>query len=409
MKATGKLYSPEKRGDPHARAAEASSSAETDLCGFLLMVTILVVFGLTMLYSASYGVSGLKYFRNQLMWVALGGLSGGAAFLIGYRRLAAWSLPAVVVCMILMLIARFCFSDINGAYRWIRLGPMSLQPSEFAKIALALYTAKYCCDNMRTFSHFRGRRGLLPLGVVVMLTAGFIVLGHDLGTMVLVCAMVFLTLVAAGLYLRYVVVPLIGAGLVAVYVYFFDAMRLARVTSFLHPESVQAGQGYQLWTSLIALGSGGWFGVGFMESRMKAKYLPEAHTDFILAIVGEELGFVGMVGLLLVFGLFAWFALRIAARAGSRLGMLTAFALTMGIVLQGVINLAVISGSAPTKGMPMPFISYGGSNLLATLIAVGVIASVAADTVMPGYDERIAEAVRRRWNEWRRRRGNEDT
>ena len=393
MQDDGRLFSSGGFGEPGSRVSDGVSSSESDLCGLLLMVTMLVVFGLTMLYSASCGVSGVKYFSNQLMWVGLGVAGGGAAFLIGYRKLAAWSFPALIVCMVLLLIARFCFPAINGAYRWIRLGPMSLQPSEFAKIALALYTAKYCCDNMRTFSHFRGRRGLLPFGGVALLTAALIVLGHDLGTTLLVCSMVFLTLVAAGLYLRYVVVPLVGAVLIAAYVYFFDAMRLARATSFMRPESVQAGQGYQLWTSLMALGSGGWFGVGFMESRMKAKYLPEAHTDFILAIVGEELGFVGMAAVIIAFAVFAYFALRISARSTSRLGMLTAFALTMGLALQGIINLAVISGSAPTKGMPMPFISYGGSNLLASLTAIGVIASVAADTVMPGYNRRIVEKV----------------
>ena len=192
------------------------------------------------------------------------------------------------------------------------------------------------------------------------------------------------------------------------YIVWFDPVRLARITSFLRPEDVQREEGYQLWNSLLALGSGGWFGIGFMESRLKARYLPEAHTDFILAIVGEELGLVAMAGVVLLYLAFTWFGLRIATRATSRLGMLLGFGLTLGISLQAWINLLVVTGTAPTKGMPAPFISYGGSNMMASLIAVGLLVSIAADAAYPCYNERYWELLRGRlsflpwWKEYRR-------
>jgi len=295
--------------------------------------------------------------------------------------------------------ACFFFKPVNGASRWIRFGSFSIQPSEFAKIAVAIFVAKYCADNARTFSLIRHRRGLLPLcagaGIVIL----GILMGRDLGTTILVGTMTFFTMLAAGLFFRYLIIPVILGGVIAVYIKLFDPMRLARVVSFMNPEVVQKGKGYQLWNSLLALGSGNWFGVGFMTSRLKAKYLPEAHTDFILAIVGEELGFVAMAAVILLYTLYGYYALRIAFRSSSRLGMLLGFALTLGVTVQAAINLAVVSGSAPTKGMPAPFISYGGSNMIACLLATGLLVSIAFDTIAPGYEERLAAKL-----PWRRKK-----
>ena len=219
----------------------------------------------------------------------------------------------------------------------------------------------------------------------------------DLGTTLLAVATTSLALFAAGLHLRYMVFPILFAALAGIFIYFFDPTRLGRVTTFLHPEAegLRSGKGYQLWISLMALGSGNWFGIGFMASRMKAKYLPEAHTDFILSVIGEELGFAAMVILILLYSLWGFFALRIALRAGNRLGTIMGFALTCSITLQAAINIAVVSGSIPTKGMPAPFISCGGSNMIASLLAVGLLLSVAMDTLDPGYAERIHDRIRR--------------
>lgn len=378
----------------------------------LVVVTLLTVFGLTMLYSASYGTAGLKFFRTQIIWVVFGVVGGAAAFMIGYRRIASGALIWMGLSFLLLLIAAFCFPAINGANRWIRLRlpglELSLQPSEFAKIAVAVFVARYCSENFRCFNEWNNRRGILPLAAISGAVILGVLIGRDFGTTVLITLMAVATAMAAGLWWRYILPP---AGLFAAmvgYIVRFDPVRLARITSFLRPEDVQREEGYQLWNSLLALGSGGWFGIGFMESRLKARYLPEAHTDFILAIVGEELGLVAMAGVVLLYLAFTWFGLRIATRATSRLGMLLGFGLTLGISLQAWINLLVVTGTAPTKGMPAPFISYGGSNMMASLIAVGLLVSIAADTAYPCYNERYWELLRGRlsflpwWKEYRR-------
>ena len=372
------------------------------LGGLLLLTTILVVFGLTMLYSASYllhsathGQVGFEFFKKQLLWVVLGGFAAVAAVVVGYRKLAAWSPILMWISFGLLLIARFFFPAVKGGNRWLRFGGVTIQPSEFAKIAIILFVAHYCSEHRHTFYRFKGRHGLLPLALPVAAVIGAILLGKDFGTTLLAVATTSLALFAAGLYLRYMVIPMGIAALLGLYIYFFDSTRLARITTFMHPEAQKEGKGYQLWHSLMALGSGKWLGRGFMNSRMKADRLPEAHTDCILSIVGEELGFVGIVIVILLYSLWGFFALRIALYAGNRLGAIMAFALTCSVTLQAAINIAVISGSIPTKGMPAPFFSYGGSNIVACLLAVGLLASIAIDTLDPGYAERLHEKLRR--------------
>ena len=356
------------------------------------VVTILVAFGLVMLYSASYGKAGMKFFSNQLIWVGLGLAGAATVFVIGYRRMAEMSLIWIILSF-LALVSCLFFKPINGAHRWIQLGSFSIQPSEFAKVAVALFTAKYCSDHAWTFAKFKAKNGLLKLGCVLSVVILGIVAGHDLGTSILVSATAFLTLLAAGLYWRYFVAPVAIAGVISAYVYLFDAERLSRATSFFNPELVRQGDGYQLWNSLLALGSGNWLGIGFMESRMKAYYLPEAHTDFIIAIIGEELGFIAVLLILSLYAAFCFNAIKISLRAYSRLGTLLGFALCCGIIFQAAINLLVVSGSAPTKGMPAPFISYGGSNMIACLTAVGLLVSIASEAYDPDADKYIRETI----------------
>ncbi len=374
---------------------QESAASMNAMLGLLTVVTLIVVAGLTMLYSASYGTAGYKYFGNQLVWVAIGAVGGLTAFLVGYRRLALWS-PLLMVAVFVLLIIAFFSPAINGANRWISIPGLSmrLQPSELAKIAVALFVAKYCSENIRTFNNLRGRRGILPLlGISGIVICG-ILLGRDFGTTALVLAVAVAIAVVAGVRWFYLVAPATLVALAGVYVFFFDPVRLARVTTFLRPEETSQGSGYQLWTSLLAFGSGGWTGVGFMESRLKQDYLPEQHTDFILAIVGEELGLLGMLGVLLLYTLFTWYGLRISLFSRSRLGMLLGCGLTLGITLQAVINIAVVTGSVPTKGMPAAFISYGGSNIMASLTAVGILAAIAFDNVCPNYNMHYLNEIR---------------
>lgn len=377
-------FAPKSAATVEARQA----GSVTPALSLLILVTVLMItFGLVMLYSASFGVQGSKQFVKQLMWVAIGFAGSLALVAIGYRRLMKISPVLLIGCFLALLVARFGFESVKGGYRWIRFGSISIQPSEFAKIALALFVAKYCAENSRTFALFRWSGGFLKLAAVVGAICLGIVLGKDLGTTVLVAAVAFVTMFAAGLYMRYLVLPLALAAGAAAYVVLFDPVRLARVQTFLHPENTLDGSGYQLWLSKIALGSGGWRGVGFLESRLKAKYLPEHHTDFILSILGEELGFVGILAVIGCYVVYGFAALKISLNARDKQGKLAGFALTLGVVFQAIINLAVVSGSAPTKGMSAPFFSYGGSNLLSVMFATAIIVSIALDTIFPDYNQ----------------------
>ena len=384
---------------PSTLAAEGDPMPGVCARRLLTVVALLVVFGLTMLYSTSYNVVGTKHFKFQLIWVVLGTCAAFGVYFVGYRRIAAGRWFWVGIVAVMLVAARLFFPPINGAYRWIKVPipgfPFSIQPSEFAKLAVALFAARYCSDNLRTFSDLRRwRGGIVELGAVVGPMLGLILLGHDLGTTLLVALTAWAILTAAGLRWWYQVIPLAGLSLGSVYIFFCDSMRLGRVLSFLDPERYAQDIGYQLWNSLLALGSGSWFGIGFMESRIKQLYLPESHTDFILAIVGEELGLTAMLLVVLAYAFWAWNALKISLSANFRLGMLLGFGLTVMVSCQALINMAVISGSIPTKGMPAPFISYGGSNMIVSMMTVGLLISIAEETVNPGYSDRYTAWIR---------------
>ena len=373
--------------------------------GLMLTTMALLAFGLTMLYSASSGdiAKAALFFRNQLIWAGVGCMLGVTAFFLGYRFLAEKSLIWVAGISVLLVWAMLS-RPVNGAHRWIHLGGYTFQPSELAKVAVALFTAWYCSAHPRTFTQWSSRRGMIPLAATAGCVILLILAGHDLGTTVLVSLTCFLTLMAAGLHWLYLAVPLAIAPVVVGYLYKFDEMRWLRMTVFTDPETYQQGSGYQLWNSILALGSGNWGGVGLMSSRLKAQYLPEAHTDFILAIVGEELGFIGLCSVLLLYTLWGVFALRITLHARDRLGMLLGWALTLGVLLQAAINFGAMSGVFPTKGMPAPFISYGGSNLLGCLLATGILVSISQEAIAPGYAGRI----RNKFTNIFKRSGGED-
>ena len=366
----------------------------------LLVTVILISFGLTMLYSVSYGVAGLKYFTVQLLAVSAGIAGGILIILLGYREIASKALIWCGIILLMLLITAFCFRSINGAARWIRIGSFSVQPSEFAKLAIAIFIAKYCADNIRTFSLLKHRRGLIPLLGVLALMLGGIAIGKDLGTTLLATIVAFVTLLAAGLYLRYLSIPAILLPIAGVAIYFLNENRRIRMTSFLDPEKLANKEGYQLTNSLYALGSGNWFGTGFMTSKFTGGALPEFHTDFILAVVGEELGLVAMLTIIFLYVLYGYFSLKIALCSESRLGTLLGFALTCSVILQAGINLLAVSGSAPTKGMPAPFISYGGSNLISCLLATALIISIGFEQLEPGYAEKITSKLP--WNRKKR-------
>ena len=372
---------------PDAEEETGSAGAFTNAVGLLLVTIMLSSFGLMMIYSATshFSKETVLLFQNQFTWVLLGTGCGIVAFFMGHKllgKLSYWLLSGVAV---LLLWARCC-REINGAHRWIQFAGFTFQPSEMAKIAVIIFVAWFCSENIRTFDRWkRKRNGILHLGGVVSAILALILLGEDLGTTSLVALVAFLIAFIAGLQWWYWSIPVGLGGLAIIYLKFFDAMRWGRMTIFFDPEKQQLDKGMQLWFSFLALGSGHWMGVGLTKSRFKADYLPEKQTDFILSIVGEELGFIGIVAVLLLYSLWGFFAVRIALRAKDRCGMLMAWGLTAGVMLQAAINFGAMSGCFPTKGMPAPFISYGGSNLLGCLIATGILAAIAAYTENPGY------------------------
>ena len=358
--------------------------------GFIAL--IIIMFGGTMLYSTSAATDGAKYFQAQCMWAVIGLFAMSGVILIGYRKLGSWSLWMMGGLAILLIWAAFFSPEVKGANRWIAIPGMSMrfQPSEAAKMVLSLFGAKVASDNLRSISNFRQlfAQMWLPLGMIACIL-GLVACGKDLGTTLLLSVGMFALFFAAGLQKGFLVlIPIAIAG-IASYVIFLDRERLSRALSFWNPgaSNLRAEDGYQLWNSWLALGSGGWTGIGFMESRMKQSYLPEAHTDFILAVVGEELGYIGLIFVIAAYLAFGYFGLKIAFNSRSRFGMLLAQTITLFIVLQAAINIGVVSGAVPTKGISAPMISYGGSNLLMNMIMVGLLVSVGLENV-PGLTDK---------------------
>jgi cell division protein FtsW len=377
-------------------------------CWMLIVVTFILLFGLTMLYSTSYDPAfyGVEYFKKQLQWTVAGLFAGITVFVIGHKKLSDISIVFMLISIVLLAIAFFFFPAIKGAHRWIKLRDIigisaNIQPSEFAKIAFALFISKYCASNMRYVNEVFRPKSLFFMGICGLMI-GMVFIGGDLGTTLLLFSVMAIVFFVTGLHLRWVIIPAaIFLPLLFWLIKRFDPERLSRLTSFLDPESCRTKAGYQLWNSLLAFGSGNWLGIGFGESRLKAKYLPEAHTDFILSIVGEELGLIALTLVIIAYLAFAWFALKISLNSRTRQGTLLGLSLTSIIILQAIINIGVVSGAFPTKGMPAPFISYGGSNLVMVLTAVGLLMSIAAETASRGFHDELLESIKKKIFFWK--------
>ena len=360
-----------------------------ELVVFILFAFMITLFGLIMLYSTSFVMQGSSYFKKQMMWMGIGVLAGVGAVLVGSKRLSDWSPCMILVLDMLLVWALFC-KPINGARRWIQVAGFTLQPSELGKVVITLFLAKFLAARTRALESEPFWKVMVPSGVWVGPTILLVLAGEDLGTTVLLGSLYLLMLFVAGMRLRYILpFALVLPPAAVLFIKHFDAMRWSRLTVFMDAEAYKATSGYQLWNSLLALGSGGWTGVGFTESRLKLMYLPENHTDFILSIVGEELGFVTMLTVIVAYLILVFVGLRISVKARTRQGMLTAFGMSIFIGMQALINIGVITAAFPTKGMPAPMISYGGSNLLACLVAAACVASVAIDSAVPDYPDKL--------------------
>ncbi len=348
-------------------------------------VAALLALGMVMLYSSSmeswdrrtHSEIGAHYLVMQLIWCALGlGLCLTAALLD--RRLLkkfAWPLLGFTLVLLALVVVPHIGKRINGASRWFSFHGVSLQPSEFAKIALILALAWYgehFQRQMRTW-----KRGILFPGLFIGLTLGLIFIEPDVGNALLLASVSCVMLLVAGIQLKYFLPPVI-AGLIAISAFIYhNPMRSERVYSWLHLEETRRDKGLQAYQARLALGAGGWTGLGLGNGRQKLGWVPEHHTDFILAIIGEELG---LIATLLICGAFVAIlgcGVYIASHARDTFSTLLAAGLTFLIGLQAMINIGVVTNALPNKGLPLPFISYGGSNLLAMLICVGLLLNVA--------------------------------
>ncbi|GIK78331.1 MAG: stage V sporulation protein E [Actinomycetes bacterium] len=348
----------------------------------LLTATMcLLTFGAVMVFSASSSASllddgdSLFYLKKTLMFGAVGLVVMkilSVQRLENVRRLTgAFLIGAIALLLALKVIGT---TPVNGAQRWIPLGPIQVQPSELAKVALLLYGASVLAERPRMT---RDLRGMQPILLMATAVCGLVVLEPDLGTAMVTALSVAALLVAAGAKIRHLAMIAGAICLLVVVAVILEPYRMARLTSFLNPGADASGAGFQGQQAAIALGSGGIFGVGIGESVQKAFYLPEAHTDMIAAVIGEELGLLGMsllVGLYMVLG-YAGF--RTAQKARDRYGRLLAAGLTAMILLQASINLFAVLGLAPLTGVTLPFVSYGNSSLIVTLASVGLLLNVA--------------------------------
>lgn len=351
---------------------------------FIIFFTVVALLGLgvVMVYSSS-AVSAYVNFddsyyflKRQIVWVILGILAMFFTMSIDYhawRRLAKPVMLVTLVLLILVLVPGLG-KVVNGARRWLGFGSLYLQPSEIAKLSMVLFSAESLTRNQDKITSFF--RGLLPQLLMLLLIFGLILKEPDLGTALAISGTVFVLLFTAGAKISHLsALGITGVvGIIAAII--AEPYRLRRLLAFSDPWSDPLDTGYHIIQSLYAIGSGGLFGVGLGRSREKFLYLPEPHTDFIFAILGEELGFIGTVTVIVLFFLFAWRGMRVAISAPDIFGSVLAAGLTTMIVVQALMNIAVVTASMPVTGIPLPFISFGGSALIFTLAGVGILLNI---------------------------------
>jgi len=357
----------------------------------------LCLFGAVMIFSASAVTAEHQYGRSyifllrQAVWLVAGILGMFALMRMDYKRLREPAVVYTAICVVLlMLVGAFFLDKSHATHRWIKLGPMNLQPSELAKLAVILYLAWFLDLKRRSAATMEFCKDdflntILPAAGPIFFCVGLILIQPDLGTSVDILLIAAAVLYVAGLSWKW----LATAGLAAIPVLFLlitgASYRLMRFTAFLHPNADPQGAGFQLNQSLIAVGSGGFTGMGLMEGKQKLFYLPEAHTDFIYAVICEELGFIGAALVIGLFAVYGWRGLRAAFGAPDGFGKLLALGITAMVLSQALINFAVVLGMMPTKGIPLPFVSYGGSSLLVMLLATGVLLNISQQATEPVF------------------------
>ncbi len=344
---------------------------------------ILICIGTVMIYSASSIYAWERYkdslffLKRHISFLIIGLIFTFFAMSIDYKRFRAWAKPLLMVSIFLLVLVLIPHigREVSGARRWFRLKFISFQPSELANIAVIIYTADFISRKSEYIKTFW--KGFLPPMFILGTTALLILVEPDLGTALALGIVVFVMLFVAGVRVSYLF-SVILASLPLLYVLIFSVpYRRMRMMAFLNPWADPKGSGFQVIQSQIALGSGGIFGVGLGHSKQKLFYLPAAHTDFIFSIIGEELGLLGTVGVIILLIIFIQQGLKVIKNAADKFGYFLSLGLVLTISLKAIINIGVSCGIFPTKGLPLPFISYGGSSFIFDMISVGILMNIA--------------------------------
>jgi len=344
---------------------------------------ILICVGIVMIYSASSIYAWERYkdsfffLKRHISFLIIGAVLTFLVMSIDYRKLRKWAKPLLMVSILLLVLVLIpgIGREVAGARRWFRFRFLSFQPAELANIAIIIYTADFIARKGNVITTFL--RGFLPLMFVLGLAVLLILAQPDLGTALALGIVVFIMLFVAGMRLSYLL-SVILASLPLLYILIFSVpYRKMRILAFLNPWLDPKGSGFQIIQSQIALGSGGIFGMGLGHSRQKLFYLPAAHTDFIFSIIGEELGLLGTVGIIILFMIFIQQAFKIINNALDKFGYFLSLGLVLMISLKGIINIGVSCGLLPTKGLPLPFISYGGTSFIFDMVSVGILMNIA--------------------------------
>lgn len=379
QRAAGTLALPWPTSSPRAKKRVAMDHT------LLIVTMILALVGLVMVFSASAVVAGNRFqdsgyfLKRQLAWLVFGFVLLHLASRVDYvwwKRLSIPLLGLLLVLLVMVLIPSLGVAA-KGARRWLRLGPVSIQPAEMAKLLMVVYVAAYLTKKEDRLTLFAG--GLLPVLLVMGLVSGLVLLEPDLGTVVVIGLVTFGLLFLGGARLAHLCGLALCALPVAAVLVLGSSYRRQRLLTFMAPWRDAADAGFQITQSFLAFGSGGPFGVGLGEGKQKLFFLPEAHTDFVLALVGEELGLIGTGAIVLLFAVFVIRGFQIAARARVPFGRYLGFGITLLIGVQALVNACVVTGLLPTKGLTLPFVSYGGSSLVVSLLGVGILLNISRD------------------------------
>ena len=368
----------------------------------LFSVVALCAIGLIMVFSSSE-VQGLVdhnnaswYFEHQIIWLVVGGVAALFALGFDYHRLRRLAPPAAVVTVVLLALVLVPHIGVtrNGAQRWFGVGAFTFQPSEVAKLIAVAYLARWlekAGEKVRSL-----REGVLPFMLMLGLLVGLVLLEKDLGTSIVMALIAVAMFIVAGA--RWSHILMLGglaAGAMMALIK-LEPYRYTRMLVYLNPWSDSLNTGFQGVQSVLALGSGGLFGVGLGNSIQKYQWLPEAHTDFIFAIIGEELGLAGTLAVLALFCVLAYRGYRAALRAPDTFGLLLATGITTWLIFQAFVNMAAVTLTLPTTGIPLPFVSFGGSSLSVSLAAVGLLLNISAQGVKPAVGRRAGIDIGRR-------------